>query len=34
MLGVWFEKSNYIDLKNSMMTDIHKRFAAEGIEIP
>lgn len=34
MLGVWFEKSNFIKLKNSMMIDVHTRFALEGIQIP
>ncbi len=33
-LGIWFEKSNYVNTKNSMMQDIHRRFGEEGIEIP
>lgn len=34
LLGLWFEKSQYLSLKNSIMVDIHRRFAEEGIEIP
>uniref|UniRef100_A0A7C3IQ68 Mechanosensitive ion channel family protein n=1 Tax=Gracilinema caldarium TaxID=215591 RepID=A0A7C3IQ68_9SPIR len=34
LLGLWFEKSEYLNLKNSIMVDIHSRFAQEGIEIP
>ncbi|MBC2604249.1 mechanosensitive ion channel family protein [Puniceicoccus vermicola] len=34
MLGMWFEKSNFLNLKNSVMHDIHERFKAEDIEIP
>jgi len=34
LLGLWFEKSEYLNLKNSIMVDIHRRFAEEGIEIP
>lgn len=33
LLGVWFEKSKYLDLKNSIMLQIKKRFDDEGIEI-
>ena len=33
-VGLWFEKTNFIMLKNSIMRDIKKRFDAEGIEIP
>lgn len=32
--GVWFEKSNYLNLRNSLMSDIQTVFKAEGIEIP
>jgi small-conductance mechanosensitive channel len=31
MLGLWFAKSDFIDLKNSIMRDISARFAAEGV---
>ena len=34
MLGLWFEKSNFIMLRNSIMRDVKNRFDAEGIEIP
>ncbi|MDQ8194825.1 mechanosensitive ion channel family protein [Coraliomargarita sp. SDUM461004] len=33
LLGVWFEKSKFLDLKNGIMQDIKERFDAEGIEI-
>jgi small-conductance mechanosensitive channel len=33
LFGVWFEKSKFLDLKNSIMRDIKARFDAEGIEI-
>jgi len=33
MLGVWFEKTKFLDLKNGIMQDIKERFDAEGIEI-
>jgi len=33
LLGLWFEKSNFLTLKNSIMRDIKARFDAEGIEI-
>lgn len=33
-MGVWFEKSNFLKLKNSIMQDIKERFDAENIEIP
>lgn len=32
--GIWFEKSNYLALRNRMMMEIKERFDAEGIEIP
>ncbi|HBR93129.1 MAG TPA: mechanosensitive ion channel protein [Opitutae bacterium] len=33
LLGVWFEKSKFVDLKNGIMQDIKERFDQEGIEI-
>jgi small-conductance mechanosensitive channel len=33
LLGIWFEKSKFLDLKNSIMREIKERFDAEGIEI-
>ena len=32
--GLWFEKSNYLKLRNSIMQEIKERFDREGIEIP
>ena len=32
--GLWFEKSNYLNLRNSIMKEIKERFDREGIEIP
>ncbi len=32
--GLWFEKSNYLKLRNSIMREIKERFDREGIEIP
>ena len=34
LFGVWFEQSKLVDLRNSIITDIHTRFKQEGIEIP
>ncbi len=34
LLGVWFEKTNYLKVKNSVFTEIKAAFDAEGIEIP
>ena len=34
MIGLWFEKTQYVLLRNSIMRDIKNRFDAEGIEIP
>jgi len=31
MLGLWFAKTDFMDLKNTIMKDISARFAAEGI---
>jgi small-conductance mechanosensitive channel len=33
LLGVWFEKSRFLDLKNSIMQEIKERFDQENIEI-
>lgn len=33
MLGVWFAKADFLNLKNSIMRDIKERFDAEEIEI-
>ncbi len=34
LFAIWFEKNDYLVLKNSMMQQIKERFDAEGIEIP
>ena len=34
MLGVWFEKANYLAVKNSVFIEIKEAFDREGIEIP
>jgi len=34
LLGVWFEKDNFLKVKNSLFIDIKSTFEAEGIEIP
>lgn len=34
LLGLWFEKTNYLALRNSVMVKIKQAFEAEGIEIP
>lgn len=34
LLGVWFEKTNYLAVKNSVFQDIKETFDREGIEIP
>jgi small-conductance mechanosensitive channel len=31
MLGLWFAKTDYVELRNSIMTEIVERFAEEGI---
>lgn len=34
LLGVWFEKANFLKVKNSVFQEIKLAFEAEGIEIP
>lgn len=34
LLGIWFEKQNYLKVKNSIFQETKARFDAEGIEIP
>ncbi len=34
LLGVWFEKTNFLAVKNSVFQDIKSTFDTEGIEIP
>lgn len=34
LFGLWFEKSNYLNVRNSIIVDIKKAFDKEGIEIP
>lgn len=34
LLGVWFEKTNYLAVKNSVFVEIKETFDREGIEIP
>jgi small-conductance mechanosensitive channel len=34
LFGVWFFKTDYLNLKNSVMQEIKERFEREGIEIP
>jgi small-conductance mechanosensitive channel len=34
LLGVWFEKSHYVEVKNSMSLDIKRKFDEAGITIP
>ncbi|MBN1599424.1 MAG: mechanosensitive ion channel family protein [Bacteroidales bacterium] len=34
LYGLWFEKSNYVTLRNSIMQEILNAFREEGIEIP
>jgi len=34
LLGLWFVKTDYLQLKNSIMESIKRRFDEEGIEIP
>jgi small-conductance mechanosensitive channel len=34
LFGVWFEKSQYITVKNSVFEEIKRQFDQAGIEIP
>lgn len=34
LFGVWFEKSNYVQVRNTIFQQITSRFKEEGIEIP
>ncbi len=34
LFGVWFQKTDYIDVRNSVTFEIKRRFDEEGIEIP
>jgi len=34
LVGVWFLKSDFVQLKNTLMQEIKERLDAEGIEIP
>lgn len=34
MFGLWFEKTNFVNLKNSFLIELKKRFDAEHIELP
>ncbi len=34
LLGAWFEKTDFIQVRNSLVDEIKKRFDEEGIEIP
>jgi small-conductance mechanosensitive channel len=34
LFGLWFFKTDYLNLKNSVMQEIKERFDREGIEIP
>ena len=34
LVGVWFEKTDMLNLRNSIMKDIKMRFDEESIEIP
>ncbi|HOV94158.1 MAG TPA: mechanosensitive ion channel family protein [Spirochaetales bacterium] len=34
LFGVWYEQSKFVDLKNSILSEIQARFGEEGIVIP
>ena len=34
LLGIWISKTDYLELKNSIMIEIKNRFDEENIEIP
>ena len=34
LFGIWFEKTNYMQVKNTIFMEIKQAFDAEGIEIP
>ena len=34
LFGVWFEKADFVAVKNDIMVKIQERFEQEGIEIP
>ncbi len=34
LLGLWFEKTNYLKVRNSIIVEIKEAFDKEGIEIP
>jgi len=34
LLGVWFEKANYLKVKNSVFQEVKLAFETEGIELP
>ena len=34
LFGVWFSKTDFLALRNSIQQEIHQRFKEEGIEIP
>jgi small-conductance mechanosensitive channel len=34
MLGLWFSKTDYLALRNSILPELYERFQQEGIEIP
>jgi small-conductance mechanosensitive channel len=34
LVGMWFSKNDFLNLKNSIIKDISARFVSEGIEFP